>query len=230
MTEIVLPFTISTGCLSMLETYPGAEQMKGTFLQASDSEREGILRLWMTEGIPFAFRSNPLAYEKIREFIGNGVNVHPKDVTLVGSARIGYSLKNKVWGKTFSERSDLDFTIISNTLFTKLVADFQQWVGDIKERRLRPHTPNQLKRWLDSIVTVDNNIPKGYIYTKNLFSNQKYRAVSNIYQTLGILQQRLAITPNSQKVSDLSVRVYADWKSCITQLQINFKSALGIKL
>ncbi len=228
MNKIIIPFSLSIGSQNLKGIYPTSQEIKDVFTNASEAERYGIIRLWITEGIPYAFRDQPLIYEEIREFIAKGVNIHSKEVTLVGSGRIGYSLKKKVWGKTFTDSSDLDFTIISNELYSKLVFDFKKWVGDIESKKIKPKTENELKGWLGSIEVVDRNIPQGFIYTKNLLPYSDYSTVRKCYGTMNKLQEKLAHTKNAPKVSDVSIRVYADWKSCVRQLQINFKKALDL--
>lgn len=228
MNNIVYPFTLSQGPDILKSIYPSSEQIKNGFIHASETERYGIIRLWMTEGIPFAFKDHPLIYEEVREFISKGVKVHPKEITLVGSARIGYSLKPNVWGRKFTKKSDMDFTIISNVLFTRLVKDFQKWAGDIESKKILPRSPYQLQDWLESIMTVNMNISKGYIYTKNLFPHNNYPAVVQSYHTMFRLKKILSITPDSPEISDVSIRVYSSWYNCIRQIQINFKSALDL--
>ena len=228
MTNVIFPFSLSPRSQTLKDLYPTPADIKDVFSNASESERHGIIRLWITEGIPYAFKDEPLIYEEIREFISRGVNVHSKDITLVGSGRIGYSLKKKVWGRSFTTSSDLDFTIISNELYSKLVMDFKKWVGDIESGKLIPKSSNELKSWLGSIEVVHRNIPQGYIYTKNLLPYSNYPTVRKCYGTMKKLQERLSKTENVSKISDVSIRVYADWRYCIRQLQINFKSALDL--
>lgn len=228
MNNMIFPFTLSSSSQTLKGLYPTSQEIKDAFSNASEAERYGIIRLWITEGIPYAFKDEPLIYEEIREFISKGVNVHSKEVTIVGSGRIGYSLKKKVWGKTFTNSSDLDFTIISNELYSKLVFDFKKWVGDIESKKLKPKTENELKGWLGSIEVVDRNIPQGFIYTKNLLPYSDYYTVRKCFGTMNKLQERLSQTKNAPKISDASIRVYSDWKSCIRQLQINFKTALDL--
>src|SRR3989338_4203942 len=136
---MIYPFTLSQNSDKLTDLYLDSVLLKDFFVKAKESERLGIIRLWITEGIPYAFKDNPLLYEEIRTFIAKRVNVHTKEVTLVGSGRTGYSLKKKEWGRKFTPpNSDLDFTIISNDLYKKLVADFQKWVNDFHTRKIKP--------------------------------------------------------------------------------------------
>ena len=187
---MIYPFTLSQNSDKLTDLYLDSVLLKDFFVKAKESERLGIIRLWITEGIPFAFKDNPLLYEEIRAFIAKGVNVHTKEVTLVGSGRIGYSLKKKEWGRKFTPpNSDLDFTIISNDLYKKLVADFQKWVNDFHTRKIKPLDIQQMNTWLNAIKTVDDNIPKGYINTKQLFSNKNYPTVRKCNFTMRKLKK-----------------------------------------
>lgn len=228
MNTLAIPFLISDNSVQLKDVYPNAEDIKNAFAKSNDSERLGIIRLWITEGIPFAFKDNPILYEEMRSYIARGVDVNPKEVTLVGSARIGYSLEKKFWGKAFTNKSDLDFTIVSSNLFNDLVLDFQKWAGDFASKKVTPYNPKQNLNWLESIMTTDQNILKGYINTKNLFSHVNYPTIRKCYRTMTKLKERLEVTQNSPSVEDASIRVYSDWKSCTRQLEINFKTALNL--
>ncbi|GEM_PF-812564 len=223
------PFTLSQDSDKLTALYLDAVLLKDFFVKAKGSERLGIIRLWITEGIPYAFRDNPLLYEAARTFIARQVNVHTKEVTIVGSGRIGYSLKKKEWGRKFTPLySDLDFTIISNDLYKNLVNDFQKWVGDIHTRKTRPENISQMDGWLKAIKTVNNNIPKGYINTKQLYSNKEgnYPTVKKCNSTMWMLNKILAQTASAPQISGVSIRVYSDWRACVRQLQNNFEDAL----
>jgi hypothetical protein len=222
------PFIITQGSEQLIESYPDPNLIKNIFSRANAKERLGILRLWMTEGIPYAFKDLPLLYEETREFIARDLRVNSKEITIVGSGRIGYSLKKKVWGKTFSANSDLDFTIVSNDLFTKLVIDYQLWVSEIRAKKIIPRDATQMKNWLASIGTLDRNIPNGYINTNDIFSHQNYPTVKRCYTSMIVLRDVLKLTPHAPQISKTSVRVYSSWNSCIRQLEINFKTALEL--
>lgn len=228
MNNMIFPFVLNEHSGLLKGVYPNSEDIKNVYTKSSRTERHGIIRLWITEGIPFAFKNYPLLYEEMRAFISEGVNVHPKEITLVGSARIGYSLKKKVWGKTFTNKSDLDFTIVSNDLYKSLISDFQKWTGDFSSRKIIPNSKAQNQNWLNSIITVNQNIPKGYINTKDLHPHPNYPSVKNCYRTMTTLKRRLEVTENFPSIADASIRVYSNWKACTRQLEINFKTALDL--
>lgn len=222
------PFTLFEKFDGLIQPYPDPGWFRNYFLQASETERLGIVRLWITEGILYAFRNNPLLYEKSREFIAKNISVYSKGVTLVGSGRIGYSLKKKVWGKVFANDSDLDFVIVSNDLFARLVTDFQKWASDFAGKRLPPRDIAQTTAWISAIKNVNQNIPKGYINTRHLFNHRYYPAIKKCNETMDSLKQILAITDSAPKITYTSVRIYADWGACVRQLCNNFYTALDL--
>jgi len=222
------PFLISSDAINFKELYPNPSILKTMYLNTNYSERLGIIRLWMTEGIPYAFKSHPLLFEAIRSFIAKLLKVDSKEVSLVGSARIGFSLSKKEWGRSFSSNSDYDFIIVSNTLYGNIVKDFQNWVSDLETRKIFPKTVYEMNVWIDNIKYLDKQIPKGFIQTKLIPYNNNYATTKKCYDTTWLLKKKFSATEAIPKVSDASIRVYSSWKSCVNQLHINFNSALNI--
>lgn len=222
------PFLISSDAIDFKEYFPNSSLLKTVYLNTNHTERLGIIRLWMTEGIPYAFKSHPLLFEEIRNFIAKLLNVDTKEVSLVGSARIGYSLSKKEWGRPFNSNSDFDFIIVSNTLYGNIVKEFQNWVRDIETRKVLPKDLYEMNTWLANIQYLDQQIPKGFIQTRFIPYNINYTTIKKCYDTIWLLKKRFVVTEIAPKVSDASIRVYSSWKSCIKQMHINFNTALDI--
>jgi hypothetical protein len=228
MNPIVDPFQLSTRSEDFCELYPDPTDLKNLYVNTNHFERLGIIRLWITEGIPYAFKKHPLLYEEARRFIAQGVKVETKEVSLVGSARIGYSLSKREWGRPFNAHSDFDFTIVSNVLYASIVTDFQNWVKDLEKRKILPKDPRGMDIWLSNIIQLDKQIPKGFIQTKMIPYHDNYPTVKKCYDTIYWFRKRLGATERAPRISDASIRVYSSWKSCINQIYINFKSALDL--
>jgi hypothetical protein len=224
-----IPFIISPACDDLRDIYPSSEVLRKVYIETSDIERFGIIRLWMTEGIPYAFKENPLIYEEIRNFIAKGVNVESKEVSIIGSARIGYSLSKKEWGRPFNENSDFDFAIVSNRLYAEIVQDFQKWITELKNGNVLPKNHKEMEFWLINIEQLDKQIPKGFIQTNMIPYHIKLPVVKKCYDAIWLLKKRLGKTNTAPKVADASIRVYSSWNACIRQMHINFKSALDVK-
>lgn len=86
-----------------------------------DGDLEKFVRLWLTEGVPFAFKDRPIVYEALREWVAALLDIFPKDVSMVGSARIGFSLAPQKQLREFTVgSSDLDLFVVSAPLFGRL--------------------------------------------------------------------------------------------------------------
>lgn len=218
-------FDIKSWSYDFAPSYLSSKELLALIKVSNKNEIRQVAQQWITEGIPFAFKDSPLLYEAVRMYMSKRLNVLPKEITIVGSSRIGYSMKPTAWGRPLNQSSDLDFTIVSNQLYSELVIDFQKWVKELGEKIVIPNSERQLSNWLRSIDTVNNNIPKGYIYTRDLFAHKNYPNISKCYSTLRDLGDILMNTPDSPKLKKSSIRIYSSWDRCISQIQINIESA-----
>ena len=108
-------FTATQLALSLIDLYPDSSTLRSALQNMPRPEHEAFLRLWVTEGIPAAFRRTPIHYENLREWLSGRLGVHPKSITVIGSGRIGYSMAAPPeFGKKFTPmESDLDLSLIS---------------------------------------------------------------------------------------------------------------------
>jgi hypothetical protein len=109
------PFKVSQHLSALVDNYPDANILIDVAKNGGNQSKTAIARLWLSEGIPFSFKQNPALYESVRDWLGTRLDVDPKEISLTGSGRIGQSLAPKKLGANFSEDSDLDFFIVSNT-------------------------------------------------------------------------------------------------------------------
>ena len=105
-------FEVQEGLRKLLAPYPSPEEFREALGDVSKRSREHVVRLWLTEGTPFAFHNCPALYEEMRRWLGIRLEVCPKEITVVGSARIGFSLvKGQDFGRPFDKNSDLDLQL-----------------------------------------------------------------------------------------------------------------------
>ena len=95
----------------VIGAYPEAKKIVSAASSGGRNSKMAIARLWLSEGIPFAFKDCPAIYESIRVWLSSRLLVHPKDISITGSARLGQSLAPQKLGKEFSHESDLDLFI-----------------------------------------------------------------------------------------------------------------------
>lgn len=75
---------------------------------------------YLFDGIPYCFTEKPTLYNEFRREICTKFNVHPQNFTVVGSAKLGFSLSPAKYGSPFSEISDIDVVLVSDELFQEL--------------------------------------------------------------------------------------------------------------
>jgi hypothetical protein len=76
-----------------------------------------VIRKHITTGEPVGIE--PDKYFELRRQVSKNFNLHPSAVVLVGSCRLGFSLKRKKHGRyeAISHASDVDVAVISSVLF-----------------------------------------------------------------------------------------------------------------
>jgi hypothetical protein len=225
ITSSLGPFARSNKDLQDLVYYPKPEALKRVILGSSLLDRRSLVRLWLTEGIPYAFRECPGTYEEMREWLAVKLCVHAKDVTLVGSGRIGFSMKPAAFGRVFGESSDLDLTIVNAALFNFCVSDAnlfsERFIGNLAIPR------NDIERvyWTDNVKRLPSCIKKGFIDTRLFPGNEKYRNILNVNDAMSQLARRLASTPEVMTPKKVSVRIYSNWDSLVNRVSFNLETA-----
>ena len=114
------PFTIGPHLARLTGAYPRAPDV---LQAASEGPREKAIlaRLWISEGIPFAFKNCPGLYEELRNSLARRLELDAKQISVAGSGRLGYSLAPDRWGEPYEEvASDLDLFTVSEGLFRRL--------------------------------------------------------------------------------------------------------------
>lgn len=77
-----------------------------------------IFRKYVLNGDTFLLGSNE--YYQLREEVCENFSVEFSDVVMVGSGKLGFSLKQKKRFVSFGEDSDIDIAIVSAKLFNKI--------------------------------------------------------------------------------------------------------------
>jgi len=217
------PFIISEDGKRLKNTYPCPEELRTIAKSVTDREKIGIVQQWLSEGIPYCFRECPLLYEAIRGWLAKAIEIQAKEITLIGSARIGYSLApGDDYGRPFNNRSDLDFGVISSVLFDNCVAAFELWLGDYQNGRVSPTNPTQGFWWKNNATGVPNNITRGFIDPKKIPTLKRYQIACDIVDSLYRLHRKIKMTGYAPRVREVTIRVYRDWWAAIRQFKINF--------
>ena len=97
-------------------SYPLFREFKEILLR---EDLEQVLYLYLIEGLPYVFRKNPEGYQLFRKSISSKLDIPIRNVIIVGSGRVGFSLNPYHFGREFREDSDVDTVVVSHELFDR---------------------------------------------------------------------------------------------------------------
>lgn len=223
---MVAPFRTENYLQKLVTPHPSPEDFRDAIAMATRQAREDVVRLWLTEGIPFSFRSCPALYKRIRFWIGQCLKVCQKEITVVGSARIGFSMVGgERFGKAFSESSDLDFAIVSEHLFESIVETFEKWKEDDNNEVVLPRNPTEQYYWIENMKFAEKNIGLGFMDANKLPTLKQYPLAQKLNNTIWALRARLEVTGSIPVPKKASLRVYRSWRALVERVSFNLLTA-----
>jgi len=169
---------------------------------------ENFINLWLTEGIPFAFKDIPFLYQIIRYKLSKDLGIHSKNISLIGSARLGFSSTHF---KNFNiENSDLDFFMVSQDYFDKIVEEIKNWLLEEQNDRKKTIKNQKERGFLNTWY-----IPNCHQYTKKVNTS-----VTNINTWLHNQDCLPKINKNPKWAG---IRIYRDWDAVVKQNILSLK-------
>jgi hypothetical protein len=129
---------------------------------------DDIVAEYILQGDRFFFRDWPGGFDVMRDHIATALEVDPAGIALVGSGKIGFSVKPTEvdFGRPFRTKSDLDVIIVSSELFDRAWHALLRW-----------HYPHGLDKGSGEDATWEEqhrkDIYRGYVYPPGL----KYHAI-----------------------------------------------------
>ena len=192
--------------------------------RGGEQARIALVRLWLSEGIPHAFRECPAVYESVRSWLSARLGVHAKEIGILGSARLGASLAPKKLGDKFSDTSDLDLVIVSKGLFEALREEFCQWSLAFESSEVVGEIPTEEKCWRENNKCVPRNIQCGFLDPKKIPNLEPYPVTREINQSMFLLAGKLKCTLDAPNPKMASVRCYRSWDSFVRQNSLNLRS------
>ncbi len=216
------PFIVPDSCVDLKSTRLSAHALLTAALGGKEA-RITLAQLWITEGIPFAFRECPAVYESIRIWLGHELRVHAKQIGLTGSGRIGESINPQKFGQPFDKKSDLDFYIVSGDLFGVYRYEFLMWRDDYISDKITPRNNRERDYWKDNERNVPHNIKRGFIDVNKIPARAPYHTVQKTQNLMYQLITKLSDTTHSPSPNRASIRCYENWTSLIDQISINLR-------
>lgn len=210
-------FRVSRPLQDIVDAYPEARLVKDAVRNGGEAAKIAVARLWLSEGIPFAFKNCPGLYESIRTWLGGRLSVDPKEIHITGSARLGQSLSPNKLGKVFGAHSDLDIFIVSPSLFENMKRDFNAWSYDFESGKIAPSNPRERRFWEDNNQRGPKLMQRGFLDSKLAPNHESYPLVKNIAQSMWLLKEKLDVTSGAPTIKTASVRSYRSWNDYVRQ-------------
>lgn len=197
---------------------------------ATAEEVEDFVILWLTEGTAHCFADTPAAMQRVRRFVGERLHIHPKNVGLCGSSKLGFSLSPRKALRSFDKgQSDLDLFIVDASIFSKLDKAFQKGLI-ITQDNMHRLTRREREAFDSNVPHVLSTLRRGFIdthkmpYVRGIWSSG---VASRCENCLADLRSYLAEAPFSWSMKkSAGLRVYRDWPAAIKQNAISVSSAL----
>ncbi len=132
---------------------------------------------------PYAFRDDPATFDAFTLEVAHRLEVEPEAISIIGSARLGFSLNRAHLLSPFNAESDLDIVVISSNLFDAtwidLVASQSRYalLGEHEHRRFKKTKDNLF----DGYMRPDQ-VPVSCNLSKNWFPRLATRFESSIAQ------------------------------------------------
>ena len=204
--------------------FSNSERVKHLLKQGSSRDLEAFIRLWLTEGVPYAFYKSPILYEEMRIWIASYLNICPKEVGLIGSARSGFAMSGRNdFGRPFSTESDLDLCIISETYFCKIQKEFNLFKQEYESGVVVP-SPGEKKYWDGNLTFGQKNFPRGFFDGNKIPTRPQYVTARCIDLAMRELKRKISETEGIGNVKECSVRIYKDWKSLVGIVSLNLST------
>lgn len=96
---------------------PSTDEFKQMVL---DRPAEDLVEEYLFGGEVYAFREWPEAASVLEKHLCSKLRLESIESAVVGSAKLGFSLKPYQFGSPFSDRSDIDIVIVSGSLFDRV--------------------------------------------------------------------------------------------------------------
>lgn len=219
--------TLSERALLINEIYANSKDFADNYKVIHESEKKAYLRHYLFNNKPYAFDDKPLLFEQINQYLSDIIGIPNSDIRLIGSAKTGFTISSKEYGKKYTQNGrDLDFSIINEDLFYVLKDEFENWTFEFDEGIVIPKNTTEEIYWRDNKLNVAKQINRGFIDTYKIPNYTQYKMAQKINNSMYIIVRDLkAIYSIEQK--EASVRVFKNWTVFLNQVKLNTESVLN---
>ncbi|GAB2861499.1 hypothetical protein [Hymenobacter ruber] len=138
-----------------------------------------LVRKYIIMGEPFAISGG--MFDSLRMDVAEHFNVHPTDVYMVGSGKLGFSIAPRKRYSPFGDESDIDLAIVSKEIYEaiwKEVFKYDALVRSWPERERIRFALSHMKGWIrPDKLPVSNVFPRReewWNFFESITSSNKY--------------------------------------------------------
>lgn len=226
MVDIRDYISLSKTASSINNSYSLPQDFKDYYKQIGRNEIKSLIRHFIVNNVPYAFKDKPILYEQIAQYISDKLEIAPSEVKLIGSAKTGFSISPLPnYGRPFGQNSDLDFSIINEELFNKMEDEFTYWADKFKLKEIQANNPTEESYWLQNLDTGPRQINYGFIDTHFIPNREEFKTTRKINNSLWLIQKYL-LDKHMIKVKKASASIYKSWYSFAGRLDRNTSSVM----
>jgi hypothetical protein len=222
MVDIQNFFNLSKTASSINDHLTNSEEFHENFKNINENEQTSFLRYHIINNTPFLFKTNPLLFEQITQYLADKLDINASEVKLIGSAKTGFSISNPPnYGIPFTQRSDLDFSIISEDIFVQLEEEFNSWAYQYQNEIITAKTNREKTLWDANLYEVPMyQLKNGLIDTYKIPNLTEFSTAISINNSLSLIVLLLK-KKYSIEVKYATARVYKSWNTFERQIKLN---------
>lgn len=220
MNDIRDYISLSDSANKIKQTFATPEDFKNFYVEVYSNEEESLLRHFIVNNIPYAFKDKPMLYEQLTKYVADKLEIAANEIKLIGSAKTGFSISPTNYGKAFGNHSDLDFSIVNESIFLQLENEYLKWSSLYKKNKIQPTNPTEEKYWKDNLETGKKQIQKGFLDPRFIPNRETFDLTKQINNSMWIIQKYLRDDYGIQ-LKTVSSSIYKDWPSFSARLNRN---------
>jgi hypothetical protein len=199
-----------------------ADEFCENYKNINAKEQESFLRYYIINNSPFLFKTNPLLFEQITQYLADKLEINASEVKLIGSAKTGFSISYPPnYGNPFTKKSDLDFSIVSENVFIQLEEEFNSWANQYRNKVITAKTDHIKRIWDANLFEVPKyQLKNDLIDTYKIPNWNEFPIAKTINGSLSLIVLHLK-NKYSIEVKSASARVYRSWNTFARQIKLN---------
>ncbi len=226
MADIRDYITLSKTATAITSAYLIPADFKSYYNSIDYKEKKSLVRHFIVNNIPFAFKDKPMLYEQITQYIADKFHIFPTEIKLIGSAKTGFSISPLPdYGRNFGEHSDLDFSIVNESLFDSLEDEFNNWSSLFTAKQIQPNNDTEETYWYQNLDSGERQLNRGFIDTHFIPNRNSFPTTQKINNSLWLIKKHLN-EKHGIKVKKVSASFYKNWNSFAGRLNTNTESVM----